>query len=100
MTAIVTALERWRATEVPPSQRLAGAIRTMVDVFDKNHRFIKLMFQETRALTPEARRQVYDLDAQYIAIISELLAEAMRRGGLLIRNVSLAPNFVYSLSTI
>jgi hypothetical protein len=97
---IVTALQRWRATEAPPQQRLAGAIRTMVDVFDKNHRFIKLMFQETRALTPEARRQVYDLDAQYIAILRELLAEAMRRGELRIRNVELAANFVYFLCTI
>jgi 1,4-dihydroxy-2-naphthoyl-CoA hydrolase len=100
MTDIVTALERWRSSEVPPKERLAGAVRTMIDVFDKNHRFIKLMFQETRALTPEARRQVYDLDAQYIAILRELLAEAMRRGDLRIRNVELAANFVYFLCTI
>ena len=100
MTDIVESLKRWQARQVPPKERLEGAIRTMVDVFDKNHRFIKLMFQETRALTPEARRQVYELDAQYIAIFRELLAEAMRNGQFKIRNVELAANFVYFLCTI
>jgi len=100
MTDIVASLKRWQASDVPPNERLAGAIRTMVDVFDKNHRFIKLMFQETRALTPEARRQVYELDAQYIAIFRELLSEAVRNGQFQIRNVELAANFVYFLCTI
>lgn len=100
MTDIVASLKRWQASEVPPRERLEGAIRTMIDVFDKNHRFIKLMFQETRALTPEARRQVYELDAQYIAIFRELLSEAMRNGQFRIRNVELAANFVYFLCTI
>jgi uncharacterized protein (TIGR00369 family) len=100
MTDIVTTLERWRSNDMPPRDRLVGAIRTMIDVFDKNHRFIKLMFQETRALTPEARRQVYELDAQYIAILRELLTETMRSGDLRIRNVELAANFVYFLCTI
>lgn len=100
MTDIVASLKRWPASDVPPKERLVGAIRTMVDVFDKNHRFIKLMFQETRALTPEARRQVYELDAQYIAIFRELLSEAQRNGDFRIRNVELAANFVYFLCTI
>lgn len=100
MTDIVVTLKRWQESDMPPKQRLAGAIRAMIDVFDKNHRFIKLMFQETRALTPEARRQVYELDAQYIAVFRELLSEAMRNGHFRIRNVELAANFVYFLCTI
>ena len=81
MTEIVTALTRWRDSALPPKERLSGAIRTVVEVFDRNHRFIKLMFQESRALTPEGRRQVYELDAQYIAIFQELLTgvHAQRR---------------------
>jgi hypothetical protein len=85
---------------MPPKERLAGAVRAMIAAFDKNHRFIKLMFQETRALTPEARRQVYELDAQYIAIFHELLSEAVRNGHFRIRNLELAANFVYFLCTI
>jgi uncharacterized protein (TIGR00369 family) len=100
MTDIVTALAHWRSSELPPKERLAGAIRTIIEVFDRNHRFIKLMFQESRALTPEARRQVYELDAQYIAIFRELLADSMQNGDFRIRNVELAANFVYFLCTI
>ena len=100
MTEIVTALTRWRDSALPPKERLAGAIRTVVEVFDRNHRFIKLMFQESRALTPEGRRQVYELDAQYIAIFQELLKDSMRNGDLAIRNPELAANFIYFLCTI
>ena len=100
MSDIVATLERWRSSEMPPQERLLGAIRAMIDVFDKNHRFIKLMFQETKALTPEARRQVYELDAQYIAVFRDLLAEAVRNGDFRIRNLELAANFVYFLCTI
>jgi len=100
MTDIVTALDGSRSSEMPAKERLISAIRTMIDVFDKNHRFIKLMFQETRALTPEARQQVYELDAQYIAIIRELLADAMRNGDFHVRNLELTANFVYFLCTI
>lgn len=100
MADIVAALERWRASELPPRERLAGTIRTMIDVFDKNHRFIKLMFQETRSLTPEARREVYALDAQYIAVFRDLLSEFMRTGEVCIRNVELTANFIYFLCTI
>jgi len=100
MTEIVTALTRWRNSDLPPRERLAGAIRTVVEVFDQNHRFIKLMFQESRALTPEGRRQVYELDAQYIAIFQELLRESKQNGDFDIRNPELAANFIYFLCTI
>jgi hypothetical protein len=100
MTEIVTALTRWQNSELPPKERLAGAIRTVVEVFDRNHRFIKLMFQESRALTPEGRRHVYELDAQYIAIFQELLRESVHNGDFAIRNPELAANFIYFLCTI
>jgi AcrR family transcriptional regulator len=100
MTDIVETMKHWQASDMPPKERLAGAVRAMIAAFDKNHRFIKLMFQETRALTPEARRQVYELDAQYIAIFHELLSEAVRNGHFRIRNLELAANFVYFLCTI
>jgi uncharacterized protein (TIGR00369 family) len=100
MTEIVTALTRWRNSEQPPKEKLAGAIRTVIEVFDQNHRFIKLMFQESRALTPDGRRQVYELDAQYIAVFQELLSECKRNGDFAIRNPELTANFIYFLCTI
>ena len=100
MSDIVTSLTRWRTSELPPRERLAGAIRMVIDVFDEKHRFIKLMFQETKSLTAEARREVYDLDAQYIAVFRDLLSELMRAGEVRVRNVELTANFVYFLCTI
>ena len=75
MGEVVAALTRGSASELSPRDRLAGAIRTMIDVFDEKHRFIKLMFQETKSLTPQARREVYALDAQYIAMFRDLVLE-------------------------
>jgi uncharacterized protein (TIGR00369 family) len=100
MTEIVTALTRWRNSELPPKEKLAGAIRTVIKVFDENHRFIKLMFQESRALTPEGMHQVYELDAQYISVFQELLSECMRNGDFTIRNPELTANYIYFLCTI
>ncbi len=100
MGDIVTSLTRWRTSELPPRERLAGAIRMIIDVFDEKHRFIKLMFQETKSLTAEARREVYELDAQYIAVFRDLLSELMRAGEVRVRNVELTANFIYFLCTI
>jgi hypothetical protein len=58
------------------------------------------MFQETKSLTPEARREVYALDAQYIAVFRDLLSECMHAGEVRVRNVELTANFIYFLCTI
>jgi TetR/AcrR family transcriptional regulator, cholesterol catabolism regulator len=100
MSDIVMSLTKWRTSELPPRERLSGAIRMVIDVFDEKHRFIKLMFQETKSLTAEARREVYDLDAQYIAVFRDLLSELMRAGEVRVRNVELTANFIYFLCTI
>lgn len=100
MTEIMASMAPWRSKDLPPRERLAGTIRTTIDVFDEKHRFIKLMFQETRSLTPEARREVYELDAQYISIFRDLLTECMRDEEIRVRNAELTANFIYFLCTI
>ena len=100
MTDIVAAMHQWRASDALPHERIKGAILTMVDRFDQQHRYIKLMFQETRALTPEARQRVYELDARYIAIIRELLDTAIAKSKQKDRNTELLANFIYFLCCI
>ncbi len=100
MSDIVAALHNWRGTATQPRERFEELIRTIVRLFDKHHKYIKVMFQETRALTPDARRRVYELDARYIAIIRELLDTAIRDCGWRERNTELAANFVYFLCCI
>jgi uncharacterized protein (TIGR00369 family) len=100
MTDLVVALQQWRTPSLPPSKRIEGVIRTMVELFDKHHKYIKLMFQETRALTPEARHRVYELDKSYIAVIRELLDAAIIESDWKVRDSELAANFVYFLCCI
>jgi uncharacterized protein (TIGR00369 family) len=100
MTDIVVALHDCRRPALRPRERLGELIRAMIGLFDKHHKYIKLMFQETRALTPAARKRVYELDAKYIAIIRELLDSVIAECGWRERNSELAANFVYFLCCI
>jgi uncharacterized protein (TIGR00369 family) len=100
MTDIVAAMHPWSVSDAPPHERIKGAILTMIDWFDQRHRYIKLMFQETRALTPDARQRVYELDARYIAIIRELLDTAVAESERKDRNTELLANFIYFLCCI
>ena len=100
MTDIMVALHEVRASTLPPRERLEELVRTMIHLFDKHHKYIKLMFQETRALTPEARQRVYELDASYIAVISELIDDTIAQCGWRERNTELTANFLYFLCCI
>jgi AcrR family transcriptional regulator len=100
MTDIMVALRETRDSMLAPRQRLEELVRTMIHLFDKHHKYIKLMFQETRALTPQARRRVYELDASYIAVIRELVDDTIVQCGWRKRNTELAANFLYFLCCI
>jgi uncharacterized protein (TIGR00369 family) len=100
MTDIVAALHDSRSSALPPRERLGELIRAMIGLFDKHHKYIKLMFQETRALTPVARNRVYELDANYIAIIRQLLDSVIAECGWPKRDSELTANFIYFLCCI
>lgn len=100
MTDIVNGLKEWRKSEAPGSVRLDGAIRTMIERFDRNQRYIKIMFQETRALTPESREKVYELDGHYIAVIRGLLDNLVEEGEIQVENTDLLANMIYFLCVI
>ena len=100
MTDIVNGLQKWSKSEACGAVRLDGAIRTMLERFDKNHRYIKIMFQETRALTPEAREKVYELDGHYIAVIRGLLDSLVEEGEIEVDNTDLVANMIYFLCVI
>lgn len=100
MADIADALQEWRRSNAPGRDRLEGAIRALIEWFDRNHRYIKILFQETRSLTPEARQQVYELDAEYISIIRELLDGLVEEGDLDVRNTELTANLIYFICVI
>jgi len=89
-----------RAVEAAPSAagKLQAAVATTLDNFDRNHAYIKLMFQETRALSPEGRRRVFELDARYIRVWTSILSGITeRKGG---ADPELLANLVYFLCTV
>lgn len=100
MSEFLDSLERTRRADAPVDRRIERAIATMIGDFDKKHKYIKVMFQETRSLTPAARRLVYDLDARYISILKSLLDEGVKAGQLQAQNTELAANFIYFLCVI
>src|SRR5262249_38068026 len=51
-----------------PESRLEQAIIVTLGIFDRWHEEVKLLFRESKALTQDARRRVYELDRAYIDI--------------------------------
>lgn len=100
MVDYTTALREAVATARTPDAKLDAAIRETIANFDRNHEYIKLMFQETRALAPEARRRVYELDGRYIAVWREILERISPANGGAPANPLLMANFIYFLCTI
>lgn len=100
MGDIVEALHACQASEAPPQEKVERAIRAMIDQFDKNHKYIKILFQETQSLTPEARQHVYRLDGQYIGVLKELLDGAVASRAFEPADTELAANLIYFLCVV
>ena len=84
--------------------KLDAAIHETLSNFDRNSAYIKLMFQETRALKPDAREKVYALDARYISVWQDILEgivppsrEAPDGADV---QAELLANFIYFLCTV
>ena len=91
-----------RAVEAAPSpaDKLQAAVAATLDNFDRNHAYIKLMFQETRALSTEGRQRVYELDARYIRVWTSILSDIAGRNGDAQADPELLANLVYFLCTV
>lgn len=83
-----------------PADKLRAAIASTIDNFDRNHAYIKLMFQETRALSSEGRQRVYELDARYIRVWTAILSEIAGRNGGTPADPELLANLVYFLCAV
>lgn len=93
-------LRRAVAAAPSPAEKLQAAVAATLDNFDRNHAYIKLMFQETRALSPEGRQRVYELDARYIRVWTSILSEIAGRNGGGEADPELLANLVYFLCTV
>ena len=100
MADYTAALRAAVAAARTPDAKLEAALQETVANFDRNHAYIKLMFQETRALKPEARERVYELDGRYIAVWREILEGIAPADGGTPADPELLANFIYFLCTV
>lgn len=82
-----------------PAEKLSGALSANIQAFGKYRNELKLLFTESKALSPEARHRIYALDRQYIMQWTGLIEGAGmdRRLGV---DAELLANFIYYLTTI
>lgn len=85
---------------LPPMESFRAVLAATLTAIDETQRYIRLMFQETKSLDREMRRQVFDLDRQNIEILRALLAEAKAAGACDCGDEEVAANLVYFLCTI
>ncbi len=75
-------------------EKLQAAIAANMQSFDRHHRYIKLMYQETKSLSPEAQRRVLDHERTYIRLWRDIIAEGVQRGEFDVTDAELIANFI------
>jgi AcrR family transcriptional regulator len=83
-----------------PGEKLEQALRAYMVANDQHHRHIKLMFQESNALTAADRREIYRLDQSYVRLWSDILREGAASGEFDIEDVDLVADFILFLTAI
>ncbi len=75
-------------------EKLRAAIAANMQSFDRHHRYIKLMYQETKSLSPEAQRRVLDHERTYIRLWRDIIAEGVRSGEFDVADAELTANLI------
>lgn len=85
------------SSELSPTENLKRAIRANMECNDEYHRYIKLMFQETRALSPEGRERVDRLDGDHVGIWRSILKDGIAAGEFDVDGVEVMANYIFYL---
>ena len=86
--------------DMSATEKLKAAIHADIESNDVHHRYVKLLFQETRSLNAEGRARVNTLDGAHIAMLREILEEGVAAGELDVDNAELAANYIFFLCAI
>jgi AcrR family transcriptional regulator/acyl-coenzyme A thioesterase PaaI-like protein len=76
------------------TEKLARAIRTNMEMYDRYRRQIRLMYQETRSLGPENRNRVLNLTRTANAVWGELIREGIESGEFKTEEPDVIANFI------
>jgi len=88
------------ATDAPAHDSLSRLIRALLGTNNENQKYIRLMFQETKSLDAAMRRQVFDIDAENIAVLRGLLQRCRKAGIGAFGQDEIAANLIYFMCSI
>lgn len=83
-----------------PTEKLVSAIQADIESNDRNHRYVKLMFQETRALNAKGRERLNAQDSAHIELLRQILDEGATTGEFDLDDPELVANYIFFLCAI
>jgi len=82
------------------AERMAEAIAVYLDYISRNHRYINLVYRETKALDEHARARIYDTERRFMMFWQEIIRDGVARGEFAEVDVDLAANLAYFACTV
>jgi AcrR family transcriptional regulator len=82
------------------ASRMEQAIRVYLSYISANHRYINLVYRETKALADEPRARIYDIERRFIEHWSRIIQDGIGSGEFADVDVDLAANLAYFSCTV
>ena len=83
-----------------PAERLAEAVRVYLAYISENHRYINLVYRETKALSDDARARIYDTERRFMELWQRIIQDGIDDGVFAPIDVELAANLGYFACTV
>jgi AcrR family transcriptional regulator len=80
--------------------RMDQAIRAYLSYISVNHRYINLVYRETKALADEPRARIYDIERRFIHHWARIIHDGIGAGDFADVDVDLAANIAYFSCTV
>ena len=82
------------------AERLADAIGVYVSYISENHRYINLVYRETKALGDDARTRIYATERRFMEQWEDIIRDGVAAGEFEVDDVELAANLAYFACTV
>ena len=81
------------------SERLSKAIAVYVAYISNNHRYINLVYRETKVLDEHARERIYETEREFMKLWEQIIQDGVEQGEFLDVDTDLAANLAYFACT-
>ncbi len=82
------------------SERLSEAIAVYLAYISENHRYINLVYRETKALDDRARAKIYDTERRFMRLWEQIISDGVADGEFVEVDAELAANLAYFSCTV